>query len=302
VDVVIAALATRHHGVVSYQQLLDAGLGRGAIAHRVRAGLLHRLHRGVFGVGYRPVTREARWMAAVLAYGARAALSHTSALALWDLRPSADSKIDVTVMTRNGLAARDGIRLRRCATTSGGQVTVHRAIRVTTIARTLLDGAAILTPAAIARTVERAEIRGLFDLTAVQHTLDLHPTHRGARRLATAIDLFRDTEISRSELEVRFLALCDARGLPRPLVNHIVEGEEVDFSWPDRRLLVETDGRETHLTPQAFERDRAKDAALTVAGYRVVRFTYRQVVHDPAAVGATLASLLRQHGATTARR
>jgi hypothetical protein len=257
----------------------------------VRTGLLHRLHRGVFGVGYRPISREAWWMAAVLAYGTRAALSHTSALAHGDLRPSTGRRIDITVATRNGLTMREGVRLRRCAAITGGEVTVHRAIRVT-VARTLLDSAAILAPANLARTVERAEILALFHLSAVERTLDLHPAHPGAARLAAAIELFRDAQITRSELEVLFLALCDARGLPRPLVNHVIEGEEVDFAWPRYRLVVETDGRETHLTRHAFEHDRVKDAALTVAGYRVVRFTYRQAVHDPSTVGTTPESLL----------
>ncbi len=288
----IARLAGRQHGVVSWRQLVDAGLGRGAIAHRVRSGLLHRLYRGVFAVGYRPTTREGWWMAAVLAYGVRAALGSTTALAHWDLRPSSARKIDVIVATRNGLAQREGIRLHRCGAIAEAETTVHRAIPVTTVARTLLDAAAILQPQSLNRTIERSEILELFDLRAVRHTLELHPTHGGANRLHAAIELFREDEMTRSELEAMLLALCEADDLLRPLVNHTVAGEEVDFLWPRERLIVEVDGRRKHLTRQAFERDRARDAKLTLAGYRVVRFTYRQISGAPQTVALTLRALL----------
>jgi hypothetical protein len=292
-DVVIAGLAATQHGVVSWRQLTDAGLGRGAIAHRAHSGWLHRLYRGVFAVGHLPSSPEARWMAAVLACGDNAALSHTSGLALWDLRASSDPKIDITVATRNGLSHRDAIRIHRSGTLTPVEVTTHEGIPVTTVARTLLDAAALLQPHSLTRTVERSEILELFDLTAIQVTLDLHPAHRGRGRLTAVLDLYRDDELTRSELEARFLALCDAHSFPRPLVNHMIGDDEVDFLWPHLRVVVESDGRRTHLTHRAFERDRAKDARLTVAGYRVVRFTHRQIRYDPRGVAAVLRALLR---------
>lgn len=295
-DAVVAARGARQHGIVNWQQLIDAGLGPGAIAHRARTGLLHRLHRGVFALGHRPTTRQAWWMAAVLAYGDRAALSHATALAHWDLRQSSSSTIHVSVATRNGLSARAGIRVHRCGRLSRGEVTVHRGIPVTTVARTLLDAAPGLPATGLARAVERSEILRLFDLTAVEQAIDLHPNHPGAASLAAAVELYRDDQPTRSELEVMLLALCDAHALPRPLVNRVVEGYEIDFLWPEHGLVVETDGRETHLTRAAFERDRARDARLTVAGYRVVRFTYRQILVEPATVTATLRALLAQPG------
>ncbi len=291
-DAIIARLAARQRGVVTWRQLIEAGLGPGAIAHRCRTGLLHRLHRGVFAVGHRPVIREARWMAAVLAYGDRAALGHATALGHWDLRQSSSSRIDIIVATHNGLSARDGIRLHRCAALSADEVTVHDGIPITTVTRTLLDAAPSLRSTSLERVIERAEILRLFDLGAVQQVLDLHLNHPGAAPLAAAAALYRDDEATRSELEAMLLALCDAHAVPRPLVNRVVAGHEVDFLWPEHRLIVEVDGRRTHLTRAAFERDRARDAKLTIAGYRVVRFTYRQICHDPAAVGRTLAALL----------
>lgn len=291
-DAVIAQLAARQRGIVSSRQLIEAGLGPGAIAHRARTGLLHRLHRGVFAVGHRPTMRQARWMAAVLAYGDRAALSHAVALCHWDVRDSSSPWIDVAVPTRNGVCSGKGIRVHRCGALRDDEVTVHDGIPITTVARSLLDAAPGLRPTGLARAVERSEILRLFDLTTVQQVLDRHGNHRGAAPLAAAVSLYRDDEHTRSDLEAMLLALCDTHGLPRPLVNRIVASYEVDFLWPEQRLIVEADGRRTHLTRAAFERDRAKDAKLTVAGYRVVRFTYRQICHDPATVARTLGALL----------
>ena len=125
--------------------------------------------------------------------------------------------------------------------------------------------------------MEQTEIRRLFDLAAVERALARHPNHRGAAPLRRAIALYRHDELKRSDLEHAFLALCDAHGLPRPLVNHIVEDHEVDFFWPKQRLIVETDGAGTHLTHAAFQRDRARDAEYMALGYRVLRFTELQV-------------------------
>src|SRR5688572_5406659 len=174
-DAIIAVLAARQHGVVTHEQLIDAGLGRGAIARRVRIGWLHRMHRGVYSVGHPPLTREARWMGAVLAHGDGAALSHACATALWEIRPYRGVYIDVTVPSRTGRASRERIRLHRSSIFSAGDVTTHRGIPVTTIARTLLDVAATFNAPALARTIEQTEIRRLFDLTAVERTIARHP-------------------------------------------------------------------------------------------------------------------------------
>ena len=297
-DARIAVLAALQHGVVSWRQLIDAGVGRGAIEHRVRVGWLHRIHRGGFAVGHRPLTREARWMAAVLACGDGAGLSHACATAHWEIRPYTGTWIDVTVPTTAGRTRRDRIRLHRSSTLNADDVTTHRGIPVTTIARTLLDVAATLREPSLARTIEQTEIRRLFDLAAVERTFARHPTHPGVTRLRRALALYRDDEFSRSELEKAFLALCDAHGIPRPLVNHIVEGKEVDFFWPDQRVIVETDGRATHFTIAAYEDDRARDAYLLALGYRVLRFTELQVRRDGATVAGRLAAVL----ATSASR
>jgi hypothetical protein len=291
-DAIVAAFAAGQHGVVSRVQLVHAGLGRRSIEHRVRIGWLHRMHRGVYAVGHPPLTREARWIGAVIACGPGAGLSNACATALWEIRPYNGVWIDVTVPTRGGRARRDHIRIHRSSTLNADDVTTHRGIPVTTIARTLLDVAATFTPPALARTVEQTEIRRLFDLNAIERTLARNPHHPGAKKLLRALALYRHDELTRSELEAVFRTLCDDHGIPRPLVNHIVEGQEVDFYWPDHRLVVEADGRATHFTVAAYERDRDRDAHLTTLGYRVLRFTERQLTGDAATVAARLRALL----------
>lgn len=292
-DFRIAKLAARQHGVVSWRQLVDAGLGRGAIDHRVRNGQLHRMHRGVFAVGHPPLTREARWMGAVLACGDEAGLSHASATALWEIRQYTGEWIDVTVPSRSGRTSRDRIRLHRSSVFAPDDVTTHRGIPVTTVARTLLDVAATLTPPRLARTVEQTEIRRLFDLNAVEQTLARHPNHRGAAPLRKALALYRHDELTRSDLEALFRSMCDAHGIAHPLVNQVVAGKEVDFFWPEQRVIVETDGRGTHFTLAAFERDRARDGHLLALGYRVLRCTDRQLQTDSSTVATTLGAVLR---------
>lgn len=297
-DAIVAVRAARQHGVVSYRQLIDDGLTRRAIEHRTRVGWLHRVHRGVYAVGHPSLTREGRWMAAVLACGDDAGLSHVCATALWEIRPYSGEWIDVTIATSAGRARRDRIRVHRCGSLAPDEITTQRGIPVTTVARTLLDVAATLAPPSLARTVEQSEIGRLFDLTAVARTIARHPNHPGAAPLSAALERYRPDELTRSELEHAFLALCDAHRIPRPLVNHIVEGREVDFFWPEQRLIVETDGRATHLTRAAFERDRARDAAHLALGYRVLRFTEPQVMRDESTVAGTLLAVLDLHRRT----
>lgn len=293
-DAGIAQIAARQHGVVALRQLRAVGLGPGAIAHRVRCGRLHRLHRGVFAVGHPRVTREGRWMAAVLAFEDGAALSHVSAAALWGLRPTNATGIHVTVPTCAGRTQRERIVIHRSRTLGSEDVTQVQAIPVTSVARTLFDVAGTLAPGPLERAVEQSLILRLFDVRAAQRLIDADPTRPGAATLARIVGALHDEPpLTRSELEGLMRDLCDARGLTRPHVNRFVEGDEVDFYWPARRLVAETDGHRTHGTRAAFENDRARDARLTLLGYRVVRFTHRQLTHERERVAATLHGLLR---------
>jgi hypothetical protein len=271
--------------VASTAQLRAAGVGDGAIAHGVRAGRLHRMHRGVFALGRPDVSARGRCWAAVLACGGPedAALSHGWAAALWDLRPWPAGPIDVTTLRSSHSTPR--IRVH-CARTLEA-VTQPDGLPVTTVTRTLLDLALILDAHRLERLCHRAEeLRLGVDPVA--------PGRRGARRLREALATVRPAapDITRSELEERFLALVARNGLPRPLVNARVDGREVDFFWPAAGVIVETDGAATHLTARAFEADRARDAELGAAGYRVIRFTWRQICDRPRWVARTLGEIL----------
>ena len=232
-------------------------------------------------------------MAAALACGPGAVVSHITAADLWDLRRSNASAIHVTVQSRAGLSAREGIAVHRTRRLVADEVTDHRAIPITTVERTLLDLAGMLAAGPLERAVERTVMLRLFDLAALDAVLARNPGRKGASALQGIVaNLDDEPQLTRSQLEDFFIDLCDAHALPRPETNALVEGLTVDFLWRDRRLIVETDGRATHATPMAFERDRARDARLMVAGYGVVRFTYRQIVREPERVARTLLALL----------
>lgn len=183
--------------------------------------------------------------------------------------------------------------MHRSLTLGPSDVDTHSAIPVTSVSRTLLDLAGVLTPTRLERAIEQSLALRLFDLRAVHAVLAANPRRPGATTLAEIIARIHDEpSLTRRELEKLMLDLCDAHGIERPEVNVVVDGFEVDFLWRARRLVVETDGLQWHGTPPALERDRRRDERLTVLGYRVVRFTYRRVVDEPAAVAATLRALL----------
>jgi hypothetical protein len=288
----VARAAARQFGVASVEQLREAGLDASAIGRRAQGARLHRVHRGVYAVGHPALTRHGEWLAAVLACGPGAVLSHLTAAALWELRPERPGRIHVTVPSRAGRRGPAVVALHRPRRFPADDVTVHLGIPVTTPARTLLDACAGLPRHAVARTVEQAEIRGLLDLERLGAMLADARGRRGLAALRAQVARLGEPVVTRSDLEARFLALCDRQALPRPEVNARLGRFEVDVLWRRARLVVELDGRETHATRAAFERDRARDAELQVAGFRVVRFTYRQVVDDPAGVAATVRALL----------
>jgi very-short-patch-repair endonuclease len=290
----IAALAARQHGVVGRGQLERLGLSGSAISRQLAAGRLHRVHRGVFAVGHPCLSLHGHWMAAVLAAGPGAALSHASAAALWELRPSAASRIDVSVPVGSGRARRPRLRVHRARALRTDEVTEHHAIPVTTPARTLLDLAASLPRRALERALDQAEILELFDLRALRSMVAAHARQPGTRVLARLLDEQQaGTTATRSELEECFLELCERQRLARPAVNARVAGLVVDFLFAAQRLVVELDGYRYHRSRRAFERDRERDAILARAGHRVLRFSHRQLTSRPGEVGAAVRAGLR---------
>jgi very-short-patch-repair endonuclease len=289
VDAAIAGLAARQHGVVTRTQLTALGLGRGAIDHRVAIRRLHLVHRGVFAVGHSVLSRPGRWLAAVLAAGPEAALSHRSAAALWGIRESAAASVDVTAPRQ---CKRPGIRTHRVVLRAD-EVTVHHGIPVTTPARTLLDLAAVLRPHQLERAVHETEYRRLTSPLSLDALLARHPRRRGTRALQTIVDRGNlGRTLTRSDFEIEFLAFLDAHALPRPLTNEPIGPYTVDAVWPAQRLVVELDSRQAHETARAFEQDRARDRHLLVRGYRVARITYRQLQDEQPTLAAELRALL----------
>ena len=280
----VVAVAGRQHGCVSLAQLVDAGLTRRAVARRVERGWLLRRHRGVYLIG--PLEAPlSRLMAATLALGPGAVVSHEAAAEAWRLLPGGDP-VDVT-LARDGPRSRPGIRVHRVAHLPAEDAARHRNLPLTSPARTLLDLATILTPGDLARAVERAEVSNLTTHAELTRYLTSRRSSRGAARLERAL---HPTQLTRSEAERRFLDLIRDARLPTPAANTRVAGHEVDFLWPAKRLIVEIDGYAFHSSRAAFERDRVRDADLQARGYRVVRVTWRRLVEEPIAVVAAIAA------------
>jgi very-short-patch-repair endonuclease len=230
---------------------------------------------------------EARWLGAVLASGEGAALSHRSAAAFWGLLDDRRGFVDVTTPLR-GRKGTEGIKLHRTRRLDPADVVTVRGIRVTTVERTLLDLADVVSLRVLRRAARQAEVLRL----PVGSPREKAHGRRGARSLG-ALSLHRaGVAFTRSELEDRMLRLCRRFGVPRPEVNQPIEGKERDFVWRDARLVVEADSHEFHGTRAAFEDDRRRDLALVRAGWRVVRFTHAQIAREPAEVAAAIVDLL----------
>jgi very-short-patch-repair endonuclease len=237
-------------------------------------------------------------MAAVMGCGPGAILSHRSAAALWQLIASVRALVDVTSPRRSG-RSRQSIEAHYSGSLAAPDRAVVRGIPCTSVARTLLDLAAVVDARTLERACDQAEVLRLFDLRAVNDVLRRAGAHRGAAALRATVAGAAEPAFTRTEIEERFLAMCQNANLPRPEVNaRIVVDDgtavEVDFLWRRERLIVETDGRKTHGTRQAFERDRRRDQRLIRHGWRVVRCTWRQVVYEPEELFKTVVALLTE--------
>ena len=286
----LAELAARQHGVISRAQLTRLGLSGSGIDNRVARGTLHIIHRGVYAVGHPAVAPDGLRMAAVLACGADAALSHVSAGALLEVRETVSVLHDVTAPTRG---RRPGLRVHR-ATLDPRDVTTVRGIPVTAPARTLIDLADVLEPQAVARAFEEAVRRNLLTATDMVEALKRHPGRRALPLLTAQLEHhLPGIQRTRSELEKAFVRLVAEHDIhPRPAINAHTDGYEVDALWPAHRLAVELDSLEFHRTRAAMRRDYDKALALTNAGLHVVRLDWEQVTTGAARTARTLQRLL----------
>jgi very-short-patch-repair endonuclease len=284
----VAELARRQHGVISHRQLRAQGMSRSAIQRLILAGYLHPIHRGVYAVGHRAIGSRGRWMGGVLACGSGAVLSHRPAAAHLGIRPMASALIEVTTAAR---ASPPGIKVHHVRALDPRDRTQHEGIPVTTVARTLLDLAELLPPRQLERAIEEAQRRRLFDLAAITATIERSPGRHGLKPLRVVIAAAdAEPQRTRSDWERDLLDFCDDHGLRRPELNVTVNGYEVDALWRDLKVIVELDSWGFHRSRAAFESDRARDAALQLAGYRVFRITWRRLAHEPEAVAALLSA------------
>ena len=287
----LVEVARRQCGVVTRAQLAAAGLTDKGVAELVQRGRLIRLHRGVYAVGHDRLRLEGRWLAAVMACGPGAVLSHSDAARLWELRQSNSALIDVTVPSRNGRVRRKGIRVHRSGRLAGEEVTTRVGIPVTTVERTLLDLADILPAETLRRAVTEAEYRHRLDTATLIAVVESNPGRRGMTLLAAAEAKRHRT---RSPLEDRFLTLLERHGVEEPESGVWLESYEVDFLWRRASLVVELDGLGAHATRAAVRRDRVRDRVLWRAGWRTMRLTAgdlaetEEVLRDLAQAGVSV--------------
>jgi predicted transcriptional regulator of viral defense system len=301
VDVALAALAVEQHAVFRLHELCALGLSSSAVRERVRAGRLHRCYHAVYSlVPPSLLSKYGRWLAAVYACGDGAVLSHRSAAALHELRPSAQRKPDVTIPGRSG-RHHDGIRIHRSLTLAPQDVTIVNNIPCTTVARTLFDLGEAIAKRPHERAFDQAEVMDVLDMGAIHDQLDRNQTRSAAKRTRSILhEHYIGTSLTRSVLEERLFAECRHGGVPLPAVNEWIGLPDggppiyADFVWRDARVVIETDGWKTHRTRQKFESDRENDQRLLVHDWRPLRTTWLQIERRPAVIVQRALVLIRR--------
>lgn len=283
----IARIAEAQHGVVTRAQLLAADVSEVAIERRMRRSVLHREHRGVYRVGHRAPSAEARYLAAVYACGSGALLSGRAAGHLLGLLKRPPSIVEVTAPSERRV---DGVRTRRSRTLQPVDATIVRSIPVTTAPRTLVDLAAVLGQEELARACHEAGVLHGTTPAQVETVLARRPNAPDRAKLRRV--LHGDAPVVLSELERRFLALLREQGLALPETNRPAGGGRVDCRWPALRLTVELDGYRYHRSRHAWERDRRRERLARARGEEFRRYTYGDVFEHPRLMLSELRALL----------
>lgn len=292
-------MAQQQHGVIARWQLLELGFSEGAIRHRLEAGRLHPIFRGVYAVGRPEVTRYGRWMAAKLACGRHAVLSHETAAVLWGIRDREPAHIDIS-LDAAVFRRVPGIRVHRRSNLREDDLATCRGIPVTSPVCTLVDLATRLSPDQLEAAINAADRLDLVDPESLRAALQALPRRPGLATLRRILD--RDTfTLTESELERGFLALVRKAGLPLPLTQQWVNGYRVDFFWPKLWLVVETDGLRYHRTPARQVADLRRDQAHAAAGLERLRFPRAQIRYEPERVLETLTRVIGRLSAERGR-
>jgi very-short-patch-repair endonuclease len=290
-EAALAELASRQHGVVSRRQLVELGFGRQAILRRLQSRRLQRLHAGVYAVGHWALTPASRDLAAVLACGPSALLSHRAAGARHGLLRAGGGPIDV--VAPRGCKAKPGITVHRRRLIHPDDRDEVDRIPITSVARTIVDLAEVLDERRLTAVVNEAEVMRVFDLPQIEQTRSRLATRRAERRLRNVLAIYTEPPgYSTTEAERLFLGLCKQHGLPRPQRVHAA-GYELDFYWADARLAIEVDGYAFHRTRRAFEKDRRRGRELAAFGIQVERVTWADVTGDVDQLAAELKAIRR---------
>lgn len=285
-------LASRQHGIVTRQQLLDAGLPAHIVDQRVRSGRIRAVHRGVYRIDLL-ATSHSPFMAACLACGRTALVSHRSAGLVWGLLLDEEPGELIHVSGPNLVRRRPGIRVHRCPTLCPADRTRRSGLPVTTAARTIVDLAADLTDRELERVLAVGRERDLVRPKELRAAMERARRKPGMKRLRRVLASGRGGATA-SVAEELVLGLIRAARLPDPVVHASVAGLQVDFFWPDARLVLEVDGFEFHSSREAFNRDRGRDRRLVERGYRVIRTTWEEVTDDPGALLTSIVRILRR--------
>jgi len=285
-------LATRQHGVVALFQLRDLGFGDEAVKTRLAGGFLHHLHEEIYAVGHTRLSRRAMWWAAALAYGPGTVLSHRTAAVLWGIQRPRRGPIDVTaVCGRQGIERRKGIWVHRCKF-GAEDVTTRDGFPVTTVARTLFDLAEVAPYETLKGAAEEADRLKLLRLRELEEVCERGRGRRALRPMRRLLVDLHAPDEGRSPLEIRFAVFVREHRLPVPIQNADILGHEVDALWPEEKLIAELDSWEHHAHRAAFERDRARDPKLLIAGYRTIRVTHHRLDREAEQLAAEIRDLL----------
>jgi very-short-patch-repair endonuclease len=288
----VARLASAQKGLIRRRQLRAIGISDNSIRRRLADGRLHRVFRGVYLVGHTAMPPLARELAAVLAYEPHAVLSHRAAVGVWRFLPTLARLLDVTVSGRNP-GRQDGIVVHRARSLDPRDVARVNGVPITSAARTLLDFAETADRRDLERAFGEAQARGLITGRSIGQLLDRSPGRRGAPVLRDLLAQALGPRRSHSELEELMLALIREARLPQPDMNVLVLGRyKVDFVWPEERTIAEVDGGGWHASKQRLDRDHRRDSDLRAAGFKVERFTDRELTHEPKAVVSRLTRAL----------
>jgi very-short-patch-repair endonuclease len=290
-DIEVARIAELQRGILARSQLVAAGLSPAAIKHRLRTGHLHVLYPGVYLLGRPRLEPLAAATAAVIYAGGQGVLSHHTAARMWSLFDGPESPVELSAVG-TGMRSRRGLTVHRTRSLSQADVRLYMGLPVTSPARTLLDLAGILDMAELEAAYAMALRRKFVRLDEISAAIARAPRRMGIATLRALLDHGEQPTLTRSRYERKLRALIRAADLPQPLVNTKVEGHEVDFFWPQHRLVLEFDGFGTHGRRSSFETDRLRDQRLVAAGHRVLRITARQIDFTPHAVIARLAAAL----------